>query len=142
LLSSSVGLRALLLLAVQGFDCDLTEAGLLAFSSPSAVRLPHADSDPIHQRDHHRRSSRIGNFIPLPRLLELVGGTGRPGRHGFVVHVTSQVHGQSVGRFVTPGAIFLQALHHDPVQVATEHGRELGHFGPAALGCRRPFLAH
>jgi hypothetical protein len=30
------------------------------------------------------------------------------------------VRRQAVGRLVAPGAIFFQALHHDPVQVAAQ----------------------
>src|SRR6266567_915438 len=51
------------------------------------------------------------------------------------------VRGQAVGGFIAPRAVFLQALHHDPVQVAAQKVDQLGRFEAAALGCGGQFLA-
>ena len=44
---------------------------------------------------------------------------GCASQHGLVVQVTPHVCRKAIGRFVPASSILLQALHHDPVQIAT-----------------------
>ena len=47
---------------------------------------------------------------------------------------------QSAGRVVPPHSLFFQGLHHDPVQLAPQHARELAVVHAAALRNRRKGL--
>jgi WD40 repeat protein len=77
---------------------------------------------------HHDAGGREGgHLVPAHHLLEPVKLTGRPGRDRFVVQVPLQVSSQTVGGVVTPLTVLLQALHHDPVQVALEQRNCLFH---------------
>jgi len=40
---------------------------------------------------------------------------------------------------VAPRAIFFDALHHDPVEIAAEFAGQLGRVDSASLGTRAPF---
>ena len=51
----------------------------------------------------------------MARMVEAAGF--RPGRDRFVVEMALEIGSQPVGRLVTAAAVFLQALHHDPVQI-------------------------
>ena len=55
--------------------------------------------------------------------------------------MTLEIHRQSVGRVVAAGAVFLQTLHHDPVQIALELVNQLGFVSRAPFGRRGQFLA-
>ena len=52
---------------------------------------------------------------------------------GFVIQVPLDVERQPVGRFVTAGAVLLEALHHDPVEIAAQFADELGCLQSALL---------
>ena len=93
------------------------------------------------QRHHDRRRRRGHQFVPAKRLLELVGRARRPGKDRLVIQVPLEIGGQPVGRLVTAGAVLLQALHHNPVQVALELVDQLGGIGGAAFGRGRQFLS-
>ena len=41
--------------------------------------------------------------------------------HRLIRQVALQIGGQGAGGFVAAGAVFFQALHHDPVELAAEH---------------------
>jgi hypothetical protein len=61
-----------------------------------------------------------GGLVPARHFLEPVKLTGRPGENRLILEMPFQVGGESVGRLVTPRAVLLQTLHHDPVEVALE----------------------
>jgi len=42
--------------------------------------------------------------------------------------MTLEIRSQPIGRFVTTGSILLQALHHDPIQIAPQQFRQFGRF--------------
>ena len=51
--------------------------------------------------------------------------------------MTLDIRRQAVGRFVTAGAVLLQRLHHDPVEIAAHERDEFRGLGLAVLGrCR------
>ena len=102
----------LLLTRARGFGFPL------CFSSRK--RLPCADGNPDQKRDRHRRCGREHQLVAAKGFLKSVSDRRRTCDHGFVVQMPLDVHRQSVGRLVTPRAIFLQALHHDPVEIAAQ----------------------
>ena len=53
---------------------------------------------------------------------------------GSSAEIAFHVAGQAVGRLVAPRAVLLEALHHDPVQLALEALDELGAAQPPMLG--------
>ena len=59
-------------------------------------------------------------LVPAPRFLKSIGRARRTGDDRFVVQVPLEVRGQTVGRLVAARAVLLQALHHDPVEIAVE----------------------
>ena len=54
------------------------------------------------------------------KLAQRVNHGRRSGDDGFIVQKTFYIGRQSVGRFVTAGAVLFQGLHHDPVQIALD----------------------
>src|SRR5262249_60038199 len=54
-----------------------------------------------------------------------VARRGRARLHRLVGQVAPHVPRQGGGRFVPPGAVLLQALHHDPVQLTPHRPPEL-----------------
>ena len=71
------------------------------------------------------RARSKNKFVSAKGFLEPVGRAGGAGDDGFVVEVPLQVGGHTVRRLVTPGPVLLQALHHDPVQIALEQRDKL-----------------
>ena len=77
-----------------------------------------ADQNANRQHREQRRRRREAELVTPDGLLKLIETAGRTGDHRLAVQMPLDVHGQAVGRLVAARAVFLQALHHDPVQVA------------------------
>jgi hypothetical protein len=120
-----VGLDSLLLLAVQRLDRDLAQVFLLPLSPRGADRLPGGDPKPGHEGGCHRCRGSKRELVPPNQFLKPIRRARGPGEDGFVIEVSLDVTREAVGRFVPPGAIFLQALHHDPVHIAAQQVNEL-----------------
>ena len=73
-----------------------------------------------YQADRHHRA-----LVPPHELPQPVRRRRRTGQHRLVVQVALDVGGEAVGRLVAPGAVLLQRLHHDPVQLAADQRAEL-----------------
>src|SRR5260221_611790 len=99
---------------------------LSLFADPGPIGfegLPTARNDPCEQSDGNRASSNEGELVALPSLVKLTGA-GWTGYDGLVVQMPPEIRRETVGGFVPAAALLLQALHHDPVQVAL-HSRNL-----------------
>src|ERR1043166_1831784 len=70
-----------------------------------------------------------GQLVSLNGLLEAVEPARRSGDDGFVAQMTADVGREAVGGFVTARAVFLQALHHDPVEVGGNCGLQIADCG-------------
>ena len=53
-----------------------------------------------------------------------VSRAGRTGQDRLIVEVPLDFQGHTVGGFVAAVAVLVQALHHDPVEIATELARQ------------------
>ncbi len=92
---------------------------LLGAHRPDGLPGAHRRADDQRRRHHGRR--RQHRPVPPRGLPQAVRGRRRPGLHRLMIQVAAQVGRQGVGRLVPPVAVLLQALHHDPVQLAA-HG--------------------
>ena len=81
---------------------------------------PGRDSQTEEKRGHDGAGGREANLCRRTSFLKLIESAGRTGGDRLVVEMPLDVHRQAVGRFVTARAVFLQALHHDPVEVAAQ----------------------
>src|SRR5215813_8401880 len=77
------------------------------------------------------------NFVALDRLLQLVKFAGGARRNWLLRQEALHIERQTVGGFVTAGAILLQRLHHDPIQVATDGSDQSRRLGLATLSDSR-----
>ena len=84
------------------------------------VSLPGAHDRSGEQRHRHRRSGGERQLVAPERFPQSVERRGRAGHDWFIIQVALDVGGKSFGRLVAAGAVFFQALHHDPVEVAFE----------------------
>jgi hypothetical protein len=82
--------------------------------------LPSAHEHANDERSSHSRASGKRELIPSNQFLKPVGRRSRPGDHRFVTQVPLEIRSETVCRLVTPRAVFLQALHDDPVEVAPQ----------------------
>ena len=96
--------------------------------------LPGADARGGHEHRRHQGGGGEGGLVAPPGLLQPVSSARRPGDDGFVVQVPLEVRRQAVGRLVAAGAVLLQALHHDPVQVAPDQFHQMHAFGAVLFG--------
>jgi hypothetical protein len=69
------------------------------------------------EEDGHEYQGCQRTLVAPGKLADPIPQRGRTGRHGLIAEVAGDVLGQAVGRLVAAGAVFLQALHHDPVQL-------------------------
>ena len=102
--------------------------------------LPGADRSRRHQRQRHRTRRGKRHLIPPNRFLESVRRCRRTSRHRLVVQMPFDVHCHATGRLVAAAPILLQALHHDPIQIAQQRPDQLRRFGCPPLRRRRLFL--
>ena len=63
-------------------------------------------------------------------LPQLVRRRRRAGLDGVAGEVPLDVAGEAVGGLVPPGAVLVQRLHHDPVELAADQLRQPGRLGP------------
>src|SRR5262245_2248363 len=82
--------------------------------------LPRTRGDTRDQCQRYRSACREGESVAPNRLLKPVRCTWRTGDHRFIVEVSLEISLKTVGRLVAAIAVFLQALHHDPIQVSGE----------------------
>ena len=101
--------------------CDL-ERSVLLVSFLANARIARREGDQYHEQGHENHGCRDqSSAVPLRQLLEQIQPAGRPRGYRVAVQMALDVHRQAVGRLVAPGAVFLQAFHHDPIQIAP-HG--------------------
>ncbi len=65
-------------------------------------------------------ASAGGHAVPAGELAQPVPQRRRAGLHRLIVQVALHVCRKTAGRLIATVAIFLQGLHHDPVQLAAE----------------------
>ena len=112
---------------VQAFEHSFEKMGhrlVLARFRAGIEEQPRGGNQADYDCNGHRTRRRHGDAVPADQLLETVGSTGGTGGHRFVAQMTLDVLSQVVGGFVATGAIFLEGLHHDPVEVAPNPGDE------------------
>ena len=94
------------------------------------------------QQHHAQKTCRYESaLIPPCKLPQPIAGPGRRRLDRFVAQMPLDVPRQTAGRVIAPGPILVQALHHDPVQIAAHFLGELGRFGPSASGHVRQRVA-
>ena len=108
-----LGQTALLLRLVQG-------GGHPLFGPRRPDGLPGADGGARHERHGDNSCGRQRHAVPSSVLREPIPGRRRAGLDRLVGQVAHQVSRKPVGRLVSPGAVLLQALHHDPVELAAQ----------------------
>src|SRR5204862_5890043 len=82
--------------------------------------LPQGDRQANHQRRCDPTGGSKRKSVPLNRFSEPVESARWASHDGFIAQVPLDVRGQAIGRLVTPSAFFLQTLHHNPIQIASE----------------------
>jgi hypothetical protein len=84
-----------------------------------------ASPSPRTKASRTQATPMVAVLVPTRHFLEPVKLTGRTGEDRFVVEMPLEIERQAVGSIVTTGAVLLQALHHDPVEVALELVQQL-----------------
>ena len=107
------------LIGLRGLS-DMTQAALFPLGPCGANGLPGAHDDARDQHGGNRADSGKGSAMAARKFFELVKPRRWTGDDGLVIEVTLDVFGKGNGAFVPSGAILLQRLHHDPIQVATD----------------------
>ncbi len=105
-------------------QCDLPALGrfglrLFLFGLCSEIHR-RRDGQTNQQHRHDCGGGGEGQLVSLRGFLKTVEPARWSGGDRFVVQMAADVRRQTIGGFVTARAVFLQALHHDPVQVATQ----------------------
>ena len=132
------GPRLLLLCRGQHGLARLAVRSLLLVQSPQHAPGRAAGAEQQHQCNQgcrkHQRS------VAAHELAHPVCGAGRPRGHRLITEMILNVGSQCIGRLVAAGAILLQALHHDPVQIATQIDGEPASIDPPMHGNRGRFV--
>ena len=117
-------------------DIQSTRDLLFSFSEPcSPVSNNPANAAGHHQNNHnHGRDCRKSPFIPPGEFAEPIRCRRGAGFDRFILQVALDIGREAVGRFVPPGAVLLQGLHHDPVQLAAERVRQLPRIDATLFG--------
>ena len=100
---------------------------------------------PRHERQEHQAGGDHRAAVLPHELPQPVGPARRGGQHRLVRQVPQDVGREAVRRLVTPGAVLLQRLHHDPVEVSLQRPLQLRRLDVAARrdarqGLRRAHL--
>ncbi|MEK7684157.1 MAG: hypothetical protein AAB466_01900, partial [Verrucomicrobiota bacterium] len=118
LAASFVGFAALFGFARSGrfcfrllFDRGSTLRGFTRVRLALAQECPGGETQTGDQRQRHGTGGGESELVSLHHFLEPIRRARWTGQNGFVIEVPLDVTCQAVGRFVAPGAIFLQALH-------------------------------
>src|SRR5262249_43360392 len=93
---------------------------LLPLGSLGTKCLPCAGNDSRHKRDDRCRCGRKAHLVPSHGFLELVKTARRAWDDGVVFSMSPEVRPQALCCLITPPAILLEALHDDPIEVATQ----------------------
>ena len=124
-----VGHLALLVGVVPGVFCKLTLRG---FAQGEAYG--HRCSR--DQADGHEGPRRHSHPVAAGKLAQLVGSTRWTREDWLALQMTLDVHGQAVGCLISPIAILLQRLDHDPIQVSTQFMQQRLRIGSALISTR------
>src|SRR6185436_7420401 len=97
-----------------------SQTALFALGGALLEKHPARGPQPRSQgnRDRHPRSE--SKAVATNGLPKSIPGARRTSGDGLVVEETFDVFGEPVCGFVTTGAVFLQALHHNPVEIAAQ----------------------
>src|SRR6266850_7105612 len=95
----------------------LAQVAFAALGSTGAHCQQTADNHTCNQ--DQGQSSRRGNRQPMPTngLLEQVKWMRWTRRYGPMLQVAVDVGGKLAGSLISPRTLFIQALHHDPIQI-------------------------
>jgi hypothetical protein len=105
-----------ILLASFGQDATMPEAFSLCQLEP--VPIPQGNNNDHHTGNNRDRQSSNGlGLVPVEELVQPIRCTGVSGHDRFVLQMAADILSQAVGRLISPGAVLLQGLHHDPVKV-------------------------
>jgi hypothetical protein len=97
--------------------------------------LPEGQAQAPEQRgDRHRRRSNSG-AMPSHELAHAVRAARRSRQHRLPTQVPVEIGGEALGRLVAASAVFVEASHHDPVEVAAQ--RRGPRQSPVRLGTGR-----
>ena len=89
----------------------------------TATIPPAANTTLFRRTSFWKRYSRLGGRATI----------------GSLFRIALHIHRQAVGGFVTPRAVFLQRLHHNPVQVALQQRNQFRRLGVTMRAGRRQF---
>ena len=92
------------------------------------------DGESHYKGEHDTGRCRERELVAANQFLKAIGGTGRPRDDRLVPQVALDVHCQGVGSFVTTGAVLLEALHHDPVEVTANDFYQRGNLRAVRFG--------
>jgi hypothetical protein len=106
-------------------------AARLLFGLSRAHGLPGSKDETGEQGNGHCARGGERKLVPADQSAEAIGGARWPGDYRFIGQVALNVGRERIGRFVTARAVFLQTLHHHPVQVAAHEMHEFGRLGMA-----------
>ena len=92
--------------------------------------LPGKADDAHEQRGRNQGSSRHRAGVAAHECPHPIGRARRSGPHRLGRQIPTNIHGQSIGRLVSPRAIFFQGLHRDAVEISPQVAREPRRLGP------------
>ena len=125
------------------FGCDLHEGFGGFFLRPRGThRLPGAHHSGDHEHGGDGCGDAKGGFVPPDKPAELVARARRRGAHCFVGEEVCDVLCKGVGGFVTARAVFLDGLHHDPVEIWLHEASEFLRLDLPGLGKRGAFISY
>ena len=148
-----------MLRAVSGavaFLVRLTKCGFLALQQSVCIgqpiisqrsglrrldRLPYAHCGSDDDRHAHQDRGREQRLVALRELPEAIEERGRTRLNRLTPQVALDVGRQGAGGFVAPVPIFIQRLHHDPVELSPNRIAQPSLIDLAAIGGREVGLS-
>jgi len=121
--------------------------GRLRLLAGHALGLPgpyQTESDSRHAEDqgqNHERPGGDSERVPPHELLHPVRSARRARQHRLVSEMPANVGRQLARRVIASGAVLLESLHGDPVEIAVKLACQRRWFRTTVLGRRRRLLA-
>ena len=95
---------------------------------------PCGGGDAGQQRHGDGGSGSEPELVPSHEAREQIAGARRTGHDRLILQMPAEVGGEAVGGFVAAAAVFLERLHHDPVEVAADLFAEFQRLSAALAG--------